>query len=261
MFFLLGALQALHPASKYNLKWLRSMGVVNIHFSINALFLSYYPSINQISFKKIQFNLPHHPKISPFNPKVHKTLVFKFFLQCQSLLAEDGKVIIIHRSSYPYSKWDVETIASSLGFIVQNSEPFKKSEFKVYTPRKGFGDKPDDIFDIGDAVLTDFKFGGRKATGTKDFQKLLGSSNDFDLGVVSSENARKYVKQLPRVLTKSASPLVMYLAEKMLLFDPYKHRSFEDAGSHPFLQSVSEINREGLENSYFVDDTQSKEML
>lgn len=59
--------------------------------------------------------------------------------------------------------------------------------------------------------------------------QLLGSPDDSDLGFLRSENARKYVKQLPHIPSKTfqhkfpnLSPLVIDLAEKMLVFDPSK---------------------------------------
>lgn len=63
-------------------------------------------------------------------------------------------------------------------------------------------------------------------------KQLLGSPDDSDLGFVRSDNARKYVKQLPRVPKKpfaekfpNVSPVAIDLAEKMLVFDPYKRIS------------------------------------
>ncbi|XP_076915548.1 mitogen-activated protein kinase homolog NTF6-like [Bidens hawaiensis] len=91
--------------------------------------------------------------------------------------------------------------------------------------------------------------------------ELLGSPDDSDLGFLRSDNARKYVKQLPYVPTKTfqekfpnASPLVLDLAEKMLVFDPSKRISVEDALNHPFLQILHEINEEPTCASPFVFD-------
>lgn len=60
-------------------------------------------------------------------------------------------------------------------------------------------------------------------------KQLLGSPDDSDLGFVRSDNARKYIKQLPRVPKQSfaekypnVSPDAIDLAEKMLVFDPSK---------------------------------------
>lgn len=58
---------------------------------------------------------------------------------------------------------------------------------------------------------------------------MLGSPDDSDLGFLRSDNARKYVKQLPHfpkqpLIEKfpDLPPLAVDLAERMLLFDPSK---------------------------------------
>nr|GEX16628.1 mitogen-activated protein kinase homolog NTF6-like [Tanacetum cinerariifolium] len=78
---------------------------------------------------------------------------------------------------------------------------------------------------------------------------------------IPSDNARKYVKQLPHVPTKTfqkkfpnVSPVVLDLAEKMLVFDPSKRISVEDALNHTFLQSLHEINEEPTCSAPFVFD-------
>ncbi|KAL0460254.1 UNVERIFIED_CONTAM: Mitogen-activated protein kinaseNTF6 [Sesamum latifolium] len=62
--------------------------------------------------------------------------------------------------------------------------------------------------------------------------ELLGSPEDSDLGFLRSENARRYVKQLPHVPKQplsqkfpDVSPVAIDLAEKMLVFDPAKRIS------------------------------------
>ncbi|KAF3455082.1 hypothetical protein FNV43_RR05530 [Rhamnella rubrinervis] len=91
--------------------------------------------------------------------------------------------------------------------------------------------------------------------------ELLGSPDDSDLGFVRSDNARKYVKQLPHVPKKpfaekfpNVSPVAIDLAEKMLVFDPCKRISVEGALNHPFLSSLHEINEEPTCMSHFVFD-------
>ncbi|KAK3206119.1 hypothetical protein Dsin_020165 [Dipteronia sinensis] len=81
--------------------------------------------------------------------------------------------------------------------------------------------------------------------------ELLGSPDDSDLGFLRSDNARKYVKQLPHVPKQpfavkfpNLSPVAIDLAEKMLVFDPAKRITVEEAMNHPFLSSLHEINEE-----------------
>ncbi|GAA0145645.1 hypothetical protein Leryth_009538 [Lithospermum erythrorhizon] len=81
--------------------------------------------------------------------------------------------------------------------------------------------------------------------------ELLGSPEDSDLGFLRSDNARKYVKQLSHLpkqpfakLFPNMSPEAIDLAERMLVFDPSKRITVEEALDHPFLLSLHEINEE-----------------
>lgn len=81
--------------------------------------------------------------------------------------------------------------------------------------------------------------------------ELLGSPDDSDLGFLRSDNARRYVKQLPHVPKQPFSqkfpnmaPVAIDLAERMLVFDPAKRITVEEALNHPYLSSLHEINEE-----------------
>ncbi|XP_031485778.1 mitogen-activated protein kinase homolog NTF6-like [Nymphaea colorata] len=91
--------------------------------------------------------------------------------------------------------------------------------------------------------------------------ELLGSPDDSDLGFLRSDNARRYVKRLPQfpkqpfsVKFPNASPAALDLAEKMLVFDPSKRITVEEALNHPFLRSLHEINEEPVCSTPFSFD-------
>lgn len=81
--------------------------------------------------------------------------------------------------------------------------------------------------------------------------ELVGLPNDSDLGFVKSENARKYLQQLPRSATQplaekfpEVSPLAMDLIAKMLTFDPSKRITAEEALAHPYLAKLHDEEEE-----------------
>ncbi|XP_074330458.1 mitogen-activated protein kinase homolog NTF6-like [Apium graveolens] len=91
--------------------------------------------------------------------------------------------------------------------------------------------------------------------------ELLGSPEDSDLGFLRSDNARRYVKQLRHIPKKpfaekfpNVSQLAIDLAERMLVFDPSKRITVEEALNHPFLLSLHEINEEPTCQSPFNFD-------
>ncbi|KAJ4954557.1 hypothetical protein NE237_011340 [Protea cynaroides] len=80
---------------------------------------------------------------------------------------------------------------------------------------------------------------------------LLGSPDDSSLGFLRSDNARRYVRQLPQYPKQQFSDRfpnmscgAVDLLEKMLVFDPNKRITVDEALRHPYLSSLSDINKE-----------------
>lgn len=91
--------------------------------------------------------------------------------------------------------------------------------------------------------------------------EMIGLPNDSDLGFVKSENARKYLQQLPRypkqLLAEKfprVSPMALDLIEKMLTFDPNKRITAEEALAHPYLANLHDISDEPTCPTPFVVD-------
>ncbi|KAJ7525690.1 hypothetical protein O6H91_17G061900 [Diphasiastrum complanatum] len=81
--------------------------------------------------------------------------------------------------------------------------------------------------------------------------ELIGSPEESDLGFLRNDNARRYVRQLQRHPRQSfylkfpnMAPAAVDLVERMLVFDPAKRITVEEALSHPYLASLHDINDE-----------------
>ncbi|KAJ9555980.1 hypothetical protein OSB04_010594 [Centaurea solstitialis] len=81
--------------------------------------------------------------------------------------------------------------------------------------------------------------------------KLIGSPDDASLGFLRSDNARRYVRQLPQYPRQqfssrfpNTSPGALDLLEKMLVFDPNRRITVDEALCHPYLAPLHEINEE-----------------
>lgn len=81
--------------------------------------------------------------------------------------------------------------------------------------------------------------------------ELIGSPEDADLGFLRSDNARRYIRQLPRYARQplaqrfpNINPEAIDLIDRMLVFDPARRITVEGALSHPYLASLHDINDE-----------------
>ncbi|KAF3783691.1 Mitogen-activated kinase-like protein [Nymphaea thermarum] len=111
---------------------------------------------------------------------------------------------------------------------------------------------------------------------TEEHCQLIGTPTDNDLGFVS-ENARRYIQQLPRHARQSFTqkfshvhPLAIDLVERMLTFDPRQritgdvvslfprassaYEIVEDALAHPYLASLHDISDEPVCSTPFSFD-------
>ncbi|KAH9604137.1 hypothetical protein KSS87_010477 [Heliosperma pusillum] len=91
--------------------------------------------------------------------------------------------------------------------------------------------------------------------------ELIGAPDDSSLGFLRSDNARRYVRQLPQsprqqfsVRFPNASPMAVDLLERMLIFDPSKRITVDEALCHPFLASLHDINEEPVSPQPFSFD-------
>ncbi|OAY82741.1 Mitogen-activated protein kinase 4 [Ananas comosus] len=78
---------------------------------------------------------------------------------------------------------------------------------------------------------------------------VLGTISDADLGFIDNPKARKYIKSLPYTpgvplpsLYPQANPLAIDLLQKMLVFDPSKRISVDEALRHPYLSPLYDPN-------------------
>ncbi|MBA0785238.1 hypothetical protein Gotri_026082 [Gossypium trilobum] len=81
--------------------------------------------------------------------------------------------------------------------------------------------------------------------------ELIGSPDDSSLGFLRSDNARRYVRQLPQNPRQNfssrfpiMSPGAIDLLEKMLIFDPHRRITVDGALCHPYLAPLHDINEE-----------------
>lgn len=83
--------------------------------------------------------------------------------------------------------------------------------------------------------------------------ELMGFPKDSDLDYVRSENAIRYLQQLPKhskqplaVKFPHLPPLAVDLIEKMLAYDPARRITAEEALAHPYLSGLHDVTDEPI---------------
>jgi mitogen-activated protein kinase 1/3 len=74
---------------------------------------------------------------------------------------------------------------------------------------------------------------------------VIGSPSDQEINSIPREKSKKYVKSLPKRKGKNfetifpkASPLAIDLLRKLLIFDPIKRITIDQALQHPYLAAL-----------------------
>ena len=97
--------------------------------------------------------------------------------------------------------------------------------------------------------------------------ELLGQPSDADMAFIKSSRARKFIKELPRnppaslsALYPGANPLALDLVAKMLMFDPARRISVEEALAHPYLSPLHDAAMEPTCGRHFSFDFENDEL-
>ena len=97
--------------------------------------------------------------------------------------------------------------------------------------------------------------------------KVIGSPSEEDLMFISSEKARRYIRSLPKhehvdfcKLYPHANEQALDLIDKMLVFDPNRRITVEQALEHPYLASLHDVNDEPSCDQQFEFDFESEDL-
>lgn len=96
---------------------------------------------------------------------------------------------------------------------------------------------------------------------------LIGTPSDADMANIGSEKARRYIKTLPQKqpvplekLFPEATPAAIDLLGKMLIFNPQRRITVEEALAHPYLVALHDPSDEPVATTNFKFDFENVPM-
>ncbi|GBG76729.1 hypothetical protein CBR_g22947 [Chara braunii] len=98
--------------------------------------------------------------------------------------------------------------------------------------------------------------------------ELLGSPDEAELSFLRNSNARRYMQSLPRYRRQTLQerfrdmdPEAADLMNRMLIYDPTRRITVEEALSHPYLRSLHDINDEPRCDTPFEFDFEQPDLI
>ncbi|KAK9937431.1 hypothetical protein M0R45_014224 [Rubus argutus] len=88
--------------------------------------------------------------------RLHQDLVRRFFTSACEMLKASGEVHLTHKTSYPYSKWEIVKLAEEVGLYLVEDAPFSRGDYPGYLNKRGSGKKCNRTFPVG--LCSTYKF-------------------------------------------------------------------------------------------------------
>ncbi|KAL6206116.1 hypothetical protein ACLB2K_023365 [Fragaria x ananassa] len=146
-------------AAPSNLKELEDRGCVILHGVDVHTMKQHHLLVNQL-FDRIVFNFPHAGFIHRENVKrqikLHQHLVRGFFASACKMLKVNGEVHVTHKTSHPFSRWEIVKLAEEVGLCLVEEASFSRGDYPGYLNKKGSGKKCNRTFPIG--LCSTYKF-------------------------------------------------------------------------------------------------------
>ncbi|XP_045791180.1 uncharacterized protein At4g26485-like, partial [Trifolium pratense] len=132
---------------------------VDVHNMNQHLYLKYHRN-----FDRIIFNFPHSGVFSRENYvsviEQHKNVVSGFLRNAKDMLSYFGQIHITHKTTHPYSCWNIKNLGEDLGLSFLEEVDFDQFSYPGYNNKRGAGSNCDQSFRIGESSTFKFCFHG-----------------------------------------------------------------------------------------------------
>ncbi|KAK7314605.1 hypothetical protein VNO77_33132 [Canavalia gladiata] len=135
-----------------NLTELVGLGCTIVH-EVDVHTMAQHSLLKFRSFDRIIFNFPHAGfflgENNELQIELHKKLVRGFLSSAQFMLSLLGKIHITHKTSHPFSKWNIKELAEHESLMLVGEVEFDKDVYPGYCNKRGDGNRCDQTFPVG----------------------------------------------------------------------------------------------------------------
>ena len=81
-----------------------------------------------------------------------------FFRNASGMLRANGEIHVNHKTTAPFSHWNLEELASQNSLVLFECVDFKKEDYPGYNNKRGAGSRCDEPFRLGACSTFKFRF-------------------------------------------------------------------------------------------------------
>ncbi|CAF2150052.1 uncharacterized protein At4g26485 [Brassica rapa] len=129
----------------------------DVQHEVDVHTMSFDNSLSLRRYDRIVFNFPHAGSRffgREFSSKAiegHRVLVQGFLENAKEMLEENGEIHITHKTTYPFSDWEIERLAKAEGLKLAKESKFERSHYPGYNNKRGSGGRESDkYFPVGE---------------------------------------------------------------------------------------------------------------
>ncbi|XP_056859242.1 uncharacterized protein At4g26485-like [Raphanus sativus] len=139
-----------------NVRMLTRFGC-DVQHEVDVHTMSFDHCLSLRRYDRIVFNFPHAGsrffgrEFSSNAIEGHRVLVQGFLENAKEMLEENGEIHITHKTTYPFSDWEIKSLAKAEGLKLVKESKFELSHYPGYTNKRGSGGRrSDDYFPVGE---------------------------------------------------------------------------------------------------------------
>ncbi|KAK8369340.1 hypothetical protein V6Z12_A01G105900 [Gossypium hirsutum] len=166
-----------------NLENLEKLGACLLH-EVDATKMKHHTDLANRKFDRIIFNFPHAgfygKEDNPHMIQMHRNLVQGFFRSARGMLRANGEIHVNHKTSAPFSLWNLEKLASECSLAWIQCVDFNVEDYPGYQNKRGDDSRCDEPFPLGKSSTFKFGFFPRAKKATKATKSGNQYSGVFD---------------------------------------------------------------------------------